>query len=153
MELVFEAVRAVREIRNRNTISPRTPLSVVLSAKDEPTAALLRAGADIVRSQANAEEVSVGIALPKPRFAGTVAGPAFAVYVPLEGKIDRKAEEERTRRELEKARAQAAQSEKQLANEEFRKRKPELAETVRENLEAARARIAELEAHLKELAE
>jgi valyl-tRNA synthetase len=151
MELVFEAVRAVREVRNRNSIPPKTALSGILSAKDEATAALLRAGADIVRSQANVDELSIGVGLAKPKFSGTAAGTAFAVYVPLEGKIDRKAEEERTRKELEKARGQAAQSEKQLANEEFRKRKPELAETVRENLEAARAKIAELEAHLKEL--
>ena len=151
MDLVFEAVRAVREIRNRNAIPPKTPLAAVLSAKDEATAALLRAGADIVRSQANVDEVSVGIGLPKPKFAGAVACGAFAVYVPLEGKIDVKAEVERSKKELENARGQAAQAEKQLGNEEFRKRKPEMAAEIAGKLEALRAKAAELEAHLREL--
>jgi valyl-tRNA synthetase len=153
MELVFEAVRAVREIRNRNTIPPKTPLSAALSAKDEATAALLRSGADIIRSQANVDELSIGAGLPKPRFSGTVAGAAFTVYALLEGKINKGAEIERTKKELENARQQIAQTERQLANEEFRKRKPELAAELEEKLAALRAKVAELEAHLKELSE
>jgi valyl-tRNA synthetase len=153
MELVFEAVRAIREIRNRNKIAPKVALSVVLSAKDEATAALLRAGADIIRSQANVDELSTGVGLPKPKFSGTVAGAAFTVYVLLEGKIDKKAEIERTKKEIENAKGQVAQTEKQLANEEFRKRKPELAAELEEKLASLRAKIAELEVHLKELEE
>jgi valyl-tRNA synthetase len=153
MELVFEAVRAIREIRNRNKIAPKVALSVVLSAKDEATAALLRAGADIIRSQANVDELSTGVGLPKPKFSGTVAGAAFTVYVLLEGKIDKKAEIERTKKEIENAKGQVAQTEKQLANKEFRKRKPELAAELEEKLASLRAKIAELEVHLKELEE
>jgi valyl-tRNA synthetase len=153
MELVFDAVRAVREIRTRNNIPPRTPLAAVLSAKDGRVADLLRAGGDIVRAQANVEELSAGTGLPKPKFAGTVVAPLFTAWVPLEGKIDRQAEVARTRKEIEKSRGRAEQMERQLANEEFRRRKPELAEEVRQKLEAARAKASELEAHLSELEE
>ena len=151
MELVFEAVRAVREIRNRNGLSPKVALSAVLSAKDEATAALLKAGTDIIRDQANADEVSVGVGLPKPKFSGAAAGTAFTVYVPLEGKIDLKAESERTRKELEKTHEQLAQAEKQIANEEFRKRKPELAAEIEGKIAAFKVKKGELEVHLKEL--
>jgi len=153
MSLVFECVRAVREIRNRNTIALTVALSVVVSVKDEAVAALLRSGADIIRSQVNVEELSVGIALPKPKFASTVASGTFTVYVPLGGKIDTKAEIERTRKDLGEARRQADQSEKQLSNEEFRKRKPEMAADIAAKLEALRSKITDLEKHLKELEE
>jgi valyl-tRNA synthetase len=153
MGLVFDAVRAVRDIRNRNTIPPKVALSAVISAKDDATAALLRAGAGIVRSQANADEVSVGVGFSKPKFAGTAACGRFTVYVPLEGKIDPKAEAERTRKELESTRKQAEQAERQLSNEEFRKRKPEMAAEIATKLDALRSKIADLETHLRELGE
>ncbi len=151
MEPVFEAVQAIRGIRSTNNISPKTPLAVVISAKDDATAGRLRAGADIIRTQANVDELTAGTGLPKPRFSGTVAATSFTVYVPLEGKIDRAAEIERCNRELEKARKQAADLEGQLANEEFCRRKPELAEQLRLKQEGLRAKVAELEAHLKDL--
>ncbi len=153
MSLVFEAVGAVREIRNRNKIHAKVPLSAVLTAKDEATAGLLRAGADIIRSQANIEELSIGAGLPKPRLAGTAVCSAFTVWVPLEGKIDVKAETERTAKEIENSRSQAGPLERQLSNDEFRKRKPELASELEAKLSALRAKTAELEAHLRELGE
>ncbi len=153
MELVFEAVHAVREIRNRNAIAPKVPLRAAISAKDERTAGLLRAGAGIIRAQANAEDLQAGVGLQKPRFSAAAVTAAFTVYVPLEGKIDLQAEAARTRKEIGKAREQAAQMERQLANEEFRRRKPELAEEVEAKLAALRAKAAELEAHLAELGE
>jgi valyl-tRNA synthetase len=151
MALVFETVGVIREVRNRNTIAPKLELTAVLSAKDEDTAALLRAGAEIIRDQANLDELSVGVNVSKPKFSATGAATAFTVYVPLEGKIDRKAEIERTRKELEKTREQIAQGEKQLSNEEFRKRKPELAREIEEKLAALKVKLAELGAHLKEI--
>ncbi|MFN3486578.1 MAG: class I tRNA ligase family protein, partial [Planctomycetota bacterium] len=151
LELAFEAVRLVRDVRGRNGISPRTPVAAVLSARDERTAELLQAGAPIVRAQANVETLEIGARLPKPRLSATAAAGPFAVYVPLEGKIDVAAERERARRELERSREQAAQLERQLANEEFRRRKPELAEEVATKLEALQAKTRELEAHLRDL--
>jgi valyl-tRNA synthetase len=151
MELVFEAVGVVREVRNRNAIAPKVALSAVISAKDEAGAALLKAGAEIIRDQANLDELSVGVNVAKPKFSATGAATAFTVYVPLEGKIDKKAEIDRTRKELEKSREQIAQAEKQLSNDEFRKRKPELAREIEEKLAALRTKPAELEAHLKEI--
>jgi valyl-tRNA synthetase len=151
MELVFEAVGVVREVRNRNGIAPKVALSAVISAKDEATAGLLRAGTEIIRDQANLDELSVGVSLAKPKFSATGASTAFTVYVPLEGKIDRKAEIERTKKELEKTREQITQAERQLSNEEFRKRKPDLAREIEEKLAALRIKLAELEAHLKEI--
>ena len=151
MSQVFETVGAIREVRNRNTIAPKVELSVVISAKDDSTCALLKAGAEIIRDQANVSELSVGVNLPKPKFSGTRPATTFTVFVPLEGKIDKNAETLRTKKDLEKTREQIAQAEKQLSNEEFRKRKPDLAREIEEKLDALRAKLAELDAHLKEL--
>jgi valyl-tRNA synthetase len=153
MELVFEAVRAIREIRNRNTIPPKTALTAILSVPNESAARLLRAGTEIIRDQANVEEISVGMNVAKPRFSATVVTADFAVYVPLKGKIDKKVEVDRSLKEIEKSREQAAQAERQLGNEEFRKRKPALAVEISGKLDALRAKIAGLEAHLQELEE
>jgi valyl-tRNA synthetase len=151
MSLVFEAVGVVREVRNRNGIVPKVTLPAVISAKDEATAALLKAGSEIIRDQANLDELSIGVNVAKPKFSATGASTAFTVYVPLEGKIDKAAEVGRTKKEMEKAGEQAVQSERQLANEEFRKRKPELAREIEEKLAALKAKLVELEAHLREL--
>jgi valyl-tRNA synthetase len=151
MALVFECVGVIREVRNRNTISPKVALSVVISAKDDFTAQLLKAGAEIIRDQANVDELSIGVNVAKPKFSATGAATRFSAYVPLEGKIDVKAEGGRTEKEIEKTREQIAQAEKQLSNEEFRKRKPEMAKEVEEKLAALRAKLSELEAHLKEI--
>jgi len=153
MALVFEAVRCIRDIRTRNALPPRTALTALISSKDEATALLLRAGASIIRDQANVQELSIGVSLPKPKFSATAATNAFTVYVPLEGMIDTKAEVERTVKEREIARGQAAQAQRQLDNEEFRKRKPEMAAEIQAKLDALRAKIAELEAHLKDVEE
>ncbi len=151
MAQVFEAVGVVREVRNRNGIAPKVELTAVFSAKDEATAALLKAGAEILKDQANVSELSIGVNLAKPKFSATGASTTFTLYVPLEGKIDMKAEVDRTKKELEKSKDQAAQAEKQLSNEEFRKRKPDLAAEIEGKLAALKAKGVELEAHLKEL--
>jgi valyl-tRNA synthetase len=149
MTLVFDVVRAVRDVRMRNNIPPKTALDVVVSSRD---AEVIKQGADIIRAQANVGELTIGADLPKPKMAATAAAEAFTVYVPLAGKIDMAAEVERTKKEIEAVKGQIAQAEKQLANEEFRKRKPELAAEIEEKLKGLKARLGELEAHLKDLA-
>ncbi|RPH49831.1 MAG: valine--tRNA ligase, partial [Planctomycetota bacterium] len=151
MALVFEAVGVIREVRNRNSIAPKVALSAVISAKDDFTAQLLKSGSEIIRDQANVDELSIGVNLAKPKFSATGASTSFTVYVPLEGKIDIPAEKARTKKEIEKTREQIVQAEKQLSNEEFRKRKPEMAKEIEDKLAALRTKLAELEAHLKEL--
>ncbi|HXX95291.1 MAG TPA: class I tRNA ligase family protein, partial [Planctomycetota bacterium] len=151
MALVFEAVGCIRDIRTRNGIPPRTALRAILSAKDDATLAHLRAGASILRDQANLQELSIGLGLPKPKFSATAATNSFTVYVPLEGMIDPQAEAGRTKKELELAREQAAQAERQLANPEFRKRKPEMAAEIQSKLELLQSKMVELETHLKDL--
>jgi len=151
MALVFESVGVIREVRNRNTIAPKTALSAVISAKDDFTAQLLKAGSEIIRDQANVDELSIGVNVAKPKFSATGASTQFTVYVPLEGKIDRAAEVGRTEKEIQKTREQIVQAEKQLSNEEFRKRKPEMAREIEEKLAALKAKLAELEAHLREI--
>jgi valyl-tRNA synthetase len=151
MDLIFESVGVIRELRNRNAIAPKLELTALILAKDEATAALLRSGSDIIRDQANLDELSIGANLAKPKFSATGASTAFTIYLPLEGKIDKKAETDRAKKEFEKTREQVTQGEKQLSNEEFRRRKPEMAREIEEKLSALRTKQAELEAHLKEL--
>jgi valyl-tRNA synthetase len=148
MALVFDAVRAIRDVRLRNNIPPKTALDVVISSRE---ADILKQGVDIIRAQANVGELTIGVDLPKPKFAATAASTSFTVYVPLEGKINVEEEVERTRKEIASVKGQVAQAEKQLSNEEFRKRKPELAAEIEAKLQALQARRAELETHLRDL--
>jgi valyl-tRNA synthetase len=125
MALVFEAVGVIREMRNRNTHPPQGGALGRDLREGRGDRGALKAGAEIIRDQANLDELSIGVNVAKPKFSATGASTAFTVYVPLEGKIDGSAEIARTKKELEKTREQIAQAEKQLSNEEFRKRKPE----------------------------
>ncbi len=151
MELAFEIVRAVREVRRRYEIANTEPLAVKVSAKDETAARALGEGADTVKNLGGVSTVEVGVALEKPKQWATVVVDDAAVHVNVVGKFDAAKERVRTEKHLNESRGQIEQVQGRLANEKFRQAKPELAAQEEEKLAALRAQAAELEVHLKEL--
>jgi valyl-tRNA synthetase len=153
MELVFESVRAVREIRRRYDIANAEPLEARVSAKDDATARSLREGAETVKHLANLSAVEVGAGIEKPKRWASVVVEDAAVYFNLVGKFDAAKERAKTEKQLAEGRAQAEQISARLSNERFRQAKPEMAAQEEEKLAGLKEQIRQLEEHLRELAE
>jgi len=73
--------------------------------------------------------------------------------VGIAGKFDRAKEIERSKKELAGLESQAARFRGQLANDAFRKAKPDLAAELEQKLKEAESKIVELKARIAELEE
>ncbi len=136
-----EVLRAVRDIRARQGVAPKTPLR--FSVRCDPAAAeLLRPMTPYFSSMANAEALAFGPDVTAPPLSAHVLVPGMEVYVDLTGLIDVAAERARKRQEVERLTGFIAAKEKKLAQKNFVDRAP--AEVV----EKERASLADLKSQL-----
>jgi valyl-tRNA synthetase len=134
-----EAIKAVRNLRaERNVPNAAKVAPIILAA--EPVASILRSGEAFIRSLANASTVMIAERAERPaECAVAVLGDA-EILLPLEGLIDRKAEEARHRKALVDLDKQIGPARAKLDNENFVSRaKPEVVAQLR-------TKLAELEA-------
>ena len=147
-----EALRAVRDIRARQDVAPKTPL--LFSVRCDATAAeLLRPMAPYFASMANARAVAFGPDVTAPALSANVTLSGMDVYVDLADLIDKPAEIARKKQEVEKLTGFIAAKEKKLTNKSFVDRAPaEVVQKERDGLKdlqdqlaAAREVLARLE--------
>ena len=150
MDLLFQVVRGVREMRNRNHIPDRQPLPLIVCVRDEETGEILRGGSDVIRSQARIDKLDVGVGLSKPKAAVAFAHERFTAYIPLAPK-DLEAERERTRKERSKTESDLERKRKQLANPRFQEARPDLAAQIEAQVADLDEKLQELDGQLKEL--
>src|SRR5262249_25346065 len=103
-----ELVRFVREVRNRYTLDPKTPLDVLVRCPDS-VAGDFRQLAPFITSLAGVGKLECGPQLKKPRQSAAHVVAEFEAYVSLEGLIDIAAEIKRLEKQL-------AEKQKQLQN-------------------------------------
>jgi valyl-tRNA synthetase len=150
---IFEAVRAVRNIRQKNGIAPKTLLRVLIRTADENVRKHLDCGRGILTLMAGCAEPEIGPTVEKPKPAGVEALSGAEVYVALEGVVDLDKERTRLDKEIEKKRRYAEAIEKKLANENFAKNAPpHVVDAERDRLKEAKEQIVGLEAARAELA-
>lgn len=145
MSRVQDVVRAIRNIRAKFQIPPKTELSVVISAADEVYGQQLASRIDLIQSQAGVRHVDVGCGLEKPKQAAAEVLDGAQVFVPLAGFMDVEMERKRVAKELEKKKKAIAALNTKLRNEEF------LAKAPREIIERETARKEEMMRQLQEL--
>jgi len=135
--LVQELVTAVRAIRARYAVSPRTELDVVARI---PSAEgmVLENQAEYLRALAGIGSLHVADDAGKPHHAATAVAAGGEVFVSLEGIVDFALERKRVAKELEKADGDLKRVNGKLANEGF------LAKAASEVVEKERAKAAEL---------
>jgi valyl-tRNA synthetase len=147
-----ELLRAVREIRSRQSVPPKT--SIAFSVRcDDATAALLRPMEPYFASMAAARATAWGpsVATPPLAAAATLAG--MELFVDLAELIDLDAELARKRDELAKLAGRIATQEKKLSNESFVARAPaavvqkerETLLALQQQAQAAAAAVAQLQ--------
>lgn len=120
-----DIITALRTIRSENNIPPdKIGKAVIIPANKESADWMMKQNA-LVKMFAKLSEVTIGIDLAKPAFAGSAVVMGCQIYLSLEGLIDRNGEIERLTKEIERVRNLADGTKKRLENESFVSRAPE----------------------------
>ena len=144
-------VAAVREIRARQNVPPKTVLSVTLRT-DAQKEALLTPMLGALASMANAEVVALGPHAEPPAAAAKVAAAGCEVAVDMAGLVDVAAELARVTKEREKLAGLIEGKRKKLSNENFVARAPaDVVSKEREQLAEMEGRLASLAAMADDL--
>ena len=151
IDLVCDAITAIRSTRARYGISPKTPLSVVVKA-EETDRGLLDAQRGLVESMGNTESLSISTDATKPDASTVVLGSGIEVYIVLAGLVDFDAERARLQKEREKLSKDEQKLAKKLSNQGFlAKAAPEIIEKDRAKHDELADKIARIDAQLVEL--
>jgi valyl-tRNA synthetase len=118
-----EVLRAVRDIRGRQNVPPKTQIDFCVRC-DAEVAGLLQPMEPYFISMAGARPTGWGPDVQPPPLSANTTLPGIEVFVNLAELIDVEAELERTKQELEKWDALVVAKEKKLANESFVQRAP-----------------------------
>jgi valyl-tRNA synthetase len=147
-----EVLRAVRDIRARQSVPPKTPIE--FSVRCEATVAnLLSPMEPYFAAMANARSVAFGPDVAAPPLSAHVTLSGMDVYVDLAELIDVPAEIARKRQEAEKLARFIAAKEKKLGNESFVQRAPaDVVQKERESLNELQDQLAAAKAVLERLA-
>ena len=151
--LLQELVTAVRAVRARYSVAPKTRLAVAVKAPDAE-AMVLSSMADDIRALAGVGELVIGADVGRPPHAAVSVAAGSEVYVSLEGIVDFAAERTRVTAELARAEDELARVDRKLANEGFlAKAAPEIVEKDRAKAAELAGTVAKLAAQLAELAD
>ncbi|OHB75613.1 MAG: hypothetical protein A2Z34_00945 [Planctomycetes bacterium RBG_16_59_8] len=135
--VVFDIVRAIREIRNKLNIGRNVPLDAIVGGKDEATIVILERGRGIMTFLGGLGKLEIGRDLAKPPLSASTVCDAYTLSIPLEGKIDLKGELARQQATLSKTTAVAEGIRAKLANPSFAANAPEeIVDAERERLES-----------------
>jgi valyl-tRNA synthetase len=139
-----ELVRAVREVRNRYSVDPRTSLDVFVRCEERVAEDFLTLAPYVVML-AGVGKLEAGPSIAKPSQAATHVQPEFEAYVSLRGLIDVAAEIKRLEKQLAEKQKHLQATKAKLENPNFVGKAP--AEVV----EQQRAQVAEVEAQIRAL--
>jgi valyl-tRNA synthetase len=147
-----EVLRAVRDIRSRQNVPPKTDLKFSVRC-DAATAALIEPMEPYFASMAGAQAVAWGPDVNPPELSANVTLSGMEVVVDLAGLIDVAAEMARMKKEVEKLDGFIAAKEKKLSNANFVDRAPaEVVQKERESLADLQSQLAAAKEVLERLA-
>ena len=135
--IVQELVTAVRAIRARYTVSPKTALDVVARIP-AGEGMVLENQSEYLRALAGIGSLQIAPDAEKPHHAATAVAAAGEVFVLLEGIVDFALERQRVAKELERAEGDLKRVNGKLSNEGF------LAKAAADVIDKERAKAAEL---------
>jgi valyl-tRNA synthetase len=144
-----EVLRAVRDIRSRQNVPPKTDLAFSVRC-DAATAALLKPMEPYFGTMAGAKAVAWGPDVKPPELSANVTLAGMEIFVDLAGLIDVEAEIARNTKELERLDGFIAAKEKKLSNASFVDRAP--ADVVQKERDSV-AELQSQQAAIKEVLE
>ncbi len=138
MEMIQEAISAVRTIRAELNIAPSLKLTAIVRPVDAEAAGVLEAHREMLLVLARLEKLTIDAAAEAPRVAASQVACGNEIIIPLSGAVDFAAETARLEKELAKLDKEHAMIAGKLGNENYVSRAP--AEVV----ERDQARVIEL---------
>jgi valyl-tRNA synthetase len=146
-----ELVRAVREVRNRYMVDPKTGLEVFVRCSEQ-VAGDFRKLEPFITSLACVSRLECGPDVVKQRQAASHVDPAFEVYVSLQGLIDVDKEIQRLEKQLAEKRKFLQATQAKLNNPNFLKNAPpEVVQQQHGLLADLQSQLQVLDANLHEL--
>ena len=139
MEMVQEAISAVRTIRAELNIPPSHKLAATIRPANDAAKDILAAQQHVISLLARLSELTLDAGAEAPKASASHVACGNEIIVPLSGAVDLKAEVARLEKELAKMDKECAMLSGKLKNEQYVSRAP--AEVV----EKDRARVKELE--------
>ncbi len=118
-----EVLRAVRDVRARQNVPPKTQVAFAVRC-DAATAALLKPMESYFASMAGARLIGCGAEVQSPALSAGATLPGMEIFVDLADLIDPEAEAGRKRDEAVKLEPRIAAQKKKLENENFIRRAP-----------------------------
>jgi len=153
MQLVMDAVHAIRNARAEYDVQPARRIAAQVSAGDN--ADLLSTQRDVLVELARLDPDSLRIShslLDEPEQALTLVVGGVEIYLPVAGMIDLEAERARLQKELEHIENGIARSQKLLSNEGFTAKAPaEVIQKEREKLTGFQEQAEKLRGRLETL--
>jgi len=151
MQVLIDAIVAIRNIRSSWTISPSIKFDIIIKAKKRD-ACIFTANLVYIKNLARVEGIEIDEKAKKPPKSAVAIVKGVEIYCPLEKYIDIKGEQERLKKKIEEINGFISIANKKLKNENFLKKAPA---NIVEMQKAKKAEHAEtlkrLKEHLKDL--
>jgi len=154
MDLIFELITGIRNIRGEMSIPPSRKLAVTIQSNDDAVRTAIEEQQDIVMDLARLQALTVQKTGPKPRASATTVMSAATLFVSLEGIIDFQKEKERLEKEIEKLDKDLNAVAKKLNNEDFLKKAPQdIVAKVKEKNRTIGEKLGKLQSNLDRIRE
>lgn len=125
IEIVMDAIRAVRNIRAELNVAPSKPVAMLVRTQDEGMRALFESTRDYLVRFCQLNSLSVGGDVNVPEQAMTAVVTGAELFLPLLDLVDLQVEVERLEKERVKWLAEVDRVERKLSNEQFVAKAPE----------------------------
>ena len=150
MNLIIDAVKVIRNLKNEVGVEVRKKSEVILKPSNADAENVLKANSNYISELAAAEPINFSAEKPQHALAGVVEG--VEIFLPLKGLIDTDKEIARLTKELEKLRKGIAMTEGKLKNEKFLAKAPaDVVQSEKEKLAAAQEKISSVESRIEQL--
>ncbi|MEG0682454.1 MAG: class I tRNA ligase family protein, partial [Raoultibacter sp.] len=150
--LVTETVSAVRAVRSRYGLSPKTQMCVAVKAAGAD-ATLLEGQRALLLALANVSELEIGEAVLKPAESSVVLAAGLEIYVKLSGLVDFALERQRLEKEQKTLALDVAKLDKKLSNAGFlAKAAPEIVAKDTAKRDEMADKLARIKVQLAEIA-
>jgi valyl-tRNA synthetase len=154
MEVVMDAIRAVRNMRAEMNVAPSKNISMVINVQNDETKALFESVKHYVSRFCHAEELTIGLAVEAPKNSVSAVVTGAELYVPLADLVDLTAEQDRLEKEKARLQDEVDRVEKKLANAQFVEKAPtKVVEIEREKAIDYKEKLARVEERIASLVE
>ena len=125
MGLIQEAITAIRNLRKQVNLSPALDVSATINVNDEAQIDLLNNYGSYFQNLCNVKDLIIAKDIEKPKASIAAVIQNIEIYLPLEGLVDLKKEQEKLQKQISKLEKELKRVSGKLNNERFMANAPE----------------------------